>query len=134
MGMRYEDLLDLAHLHIALLHLMLRRLPAVEQPDIPSTSKSECKSRMVARRRRLRRSGSKEGYADILQSDGRHRIRPGRGHRRKSTTQRACPYEIGGARFREVMYTSRSGEQARDWHATVDDSNQRPREDDLTEI
>ena len=41
MRVRYEDLLDFAHLDGAPLYLVLRRLAAIKQPDI--TDKSESK-------------------------------------------------------------------------------------------
>jgi hypothetical protein len=39
MGMRDEDLLNLAHLYIAFLNLVLSCLPTIEQPD--STSQTQ---------------------------------------------------------------------------------------------
>lgn len=40
-GVRDEDLRDLAHLHIALLYLMLGSFSAIKQPSLPVQSKSE---------------------------------------------------------------------------------------------
>ena len=48
MRVRYEDLLDFAHLDGAPLYLVLRRLAAIKQPDITIETQSE--GRVVARR------------------------------------------------------------------------------------
>ena len=61
MGVRDEYLPDLPHLDIAFLYPLLRRLPAIEQPNITSPSERQRECRMVPRRRRLSGRRPEEG-------------------------------------------------------------------------
>ena len=67
MCVSYENLLYLAHLDIALLHLMLRRLATIEEPDVSVEPQGE--GGVVARGRGLSGRCPKEG-----DSNGRYKF------------------------------------------------------------
>ena len=93
MCVRNEDLLDLAHLHVALLHLVLRRLPAVKKPYISATTESKREGRMVSGGRRLSGGGSEEGDVDVLQGHRGHCVGPRWGHRQNTPVSVGCADE-----------------------------------------